>query len=230
MYRLYVKTHNKTGLKYLGKTSRKDWEKYSGSGTRWKNHLIKHGDNISTKIIFQTDDLEEFKKVATEYSEKWNIVESEDWANLKIEEGDGGWSHINAKGRWEGKNKVAWNKGKKLTPIEKEKLQHSYEKSATSRVGLKWWTNGTETIKSRECPGPEWKRGRSNHHITPDTRKKLSETSSGRKFTNRMQSDRSNIKRSKKMSKTKHYNNSKISIRVIPGTEPEGFVPGRLKR
>jgi hypothetical protein len=36
---LYVKTHNKTGLKYLGQTSQKDPHKYPGSGTRWRHHL-----------------------------------------------------------------------------------------------------------------------------------------------------------------------------------------------
>lgn len=90
MIYLYLKTHNQTGLKYLGKTESGDPYKYQGSGLHWKRHLKKHGDDVTTEILFQTEDREEFKRVAMEYSEKWNIVESTDFANLMPECGDGG--------------------------------------------------------------------------------------------------------------------------------------------
>ena len=38
VYHLYVKTHKKTGLKYLGQT-KKDPFQYSGSGHRWTKHI-----------------------------------------------------------------------------------------------------------------------------------------------------------------------------------------------
>ena len=38
MIYLYKKTHNKTGLKYLGKTISKDPYTYSGSGVYWTRH------------------------------------------------------------------------------------------------------------------------------------------------------------------------------------------------
>jgi hypothetical protein len=38
---LYVKTHNNTGMKYLGKTTKPDPHKYPGSGKRWTRHLKK---------------------------------------------------------------------------------------------------------------------------------------------------------------------------------------------
>ena len=41
MIYLYIKTHNVTGLKYLGKTTQ-DPYKYKGSGKRWTNHINKH--------------------------------------------------------------------------------------------------------------------------------------------------------------------------------------------
>ena len=50
IYHLYIKTHNKTGLKYLGKTSY-DPFKYKGSGTYWKRHIKKHGDDVITEIL-----------------------------------------------------------------------------------------------------------------------------------------------------------------------------------
>lgn len=92
VYYLYVKTHNKTGLKYLGQTS-SDPYKYKGSGKRWLNHLKKHGNDISTEILLETTDKSLIKEKGIEYSNLNNIVESREWANLKIEEGDGGWSH-----------------------------------------------------------------------------------------------------------------------------------------
>jgi hypothetical protein len=90
MIKLYVKTQNKTGLKYLGKTVQEDHDAYMGSGERWLNHLRKHGRDVSTEIVFQSENKEEIRQKGLELSEKWNIVKSDDWANIKPEEGDGG--------------------------------------------------------------------------------------------------------------------------------------------
>lgn len=48
---LYVKTHNVTGLKYLGKTTKQDPHKYSGSGKHWMRHLKVHGYDCTTTIL-----------------------------------------------------------------------------------------------------------------------------------------------------------------------------------
>lgn len=95
MIYLYVKTHRKTGLKYLGKTISKDPYNYPGSGTRWSNHLNVHGKDSETIILLATNDISELKETGIFFSKLWNVVESDEWANLKPEEGDGGWSHIN---------------------------------------------------------------------------------------------------------------------------------------
>lgn len=92
---LYVKTHNITGLKYFGKTIRKDPHKYKGSGKRWKNHIKKHGYNVTTDIIGEYTDIEQCKIHALKFSIDNNIVESNEWANLKNEVLDGGFDHIN---------------------------------------------------------------------------------------------------------------------------------------
>jgi len=86
---LYVKTHNKTGLKYLGKTTKKDPHKYKGSGVYWLKHIKKHGYDVTTKILFMTNDKIEFEKIALQYSHIYNIVKSKDWANLCEETGKG---------------------------------------------------------------------------------------------------------------------------------------------
>ena len=90
MIYLYVKIHNKTGLKYLGKTQKDDPHQYCGSGKYWLKHLNKHGYDYTTEIIFQTEDSEQFKEIALYYSKLWNIVENNEWANLMDETGTGG--------------------------------------------------------------------------------------------------------------------------------------------
>jgi hypothetical protein len=91
---LYMKTHNKTGLKYLGKTIRDPFV-YKGSGTIWLSHIKKHGYDITTEILKICETNEEIKEWGLYYSELWNIVNDRDergnktWANLKPEEGTG---------------------------------------------------------------------------------------------------------------------------------------------
>lgn len=88
-YHLYVKTHNKTGLKYLGRTGASDPHKYQGSGSYWKRHILQHGYNVTTDIIGTYSTIEELRKIGLYYSKLWNIVESDEWANLMEEAGDG---------------------------------------------------------------------------------------------------------------------------------------------
>jgi len=85
---LYKKTHRKTGLQYLGVTSQSDPYAYTGSGVRWKNHLNEHGYDCDTEILLETSSKEELKEVGLYYSNLWNIVESDSWANLIPEAGE----------------------------------------------------------------------------------------------------------------------------------------------
>jgi len=90
-YYLYIKT-SPLGLKYLGKTT-KDPYKYMGSGKLWLRHIKKHSlsyNDIKTEIIFSTTDLEDLKIKGIRISEELDIVKSIEWANLRIENGDGG--------------------------------------------------------------------------------------------------------------------------------------------
>ena len=96
IYYLYLKTHNITGLKYLGYTGRKDPYKYKGSGKKWISHINKHNYDVTTEILKECSSKNEIKEWGLYYSYLWNIVEARDdhgnkiWANLKLEEGDGG--------------------------------------------------------------------------------------------------------------------------------------------
>jgi hypothetical protein len=98
---LLVKTHNITGLKYLCKTSKKDYTKYTGSGLYWKDHLRLHGKNFTTELLRECKSNEEVKEWGQYYSNLWDVVNAKDssgkkiWANLVQEEGQGVLSETN---------------------------------------------------------------------------------------------------------------------------------------
>lgn len=83
---LYAKQHSVTGLKYFGKTTQNDPVKYLGSGKYWLRHIRKHGKEfVETLELYEFQDQEEATRFALEFSEKNQIVESKDWANLQDE-------------------------------------------------------------------------------------------------------------------------------------------------
>jgi hypothetical protein len=87
-YKLYLKEHLDTGLKYLGVTIQDDPHQYRGSGKHWKAHIAKHGYNVSTDVIFETEDHGLFKEWCVHVSNHLNVVESEEYANQIPETGD----------------------------------------------------------------------------------------------------------------------------------------------
>lgn len=94
IYYLYVKTHNITGLKYLGQTKQNPFL-YSGSGKDWKNHLKKYGTDVKTEVLFQCTNIRDRNYWGRYYSKYYNIVEAMDdfgnkiWANRIPETGGG---------------------------------------------------------------------------------------------------------------------------------------------
>lgn len=89
-YFLYIKTHTETNMKYLGYTSSKNPHSYKGSGKYWIRHIEKYGNKTTTEILLETENLQEIKEKGLYYSNLWDIVDSEEWANLKPETGQGG--------------------------------------------------------------------------------------------------------------------------------------------
>jgi hypothetical protein len=94
IYTLYVKTHNETGLKYLGQTSKEPF-KYCGSGVDWEKHLQQFGKDIHTEILLRTHNKDERNYWGRYYSTLWNVVGAMDdfgnkiWANRIPETGSG---------------------------------------------------------------------------------------------------------------------------------------------
>jgi hypothetical protein len=90
IYKRYLKTHNKTGLKYLGKTIKEDAHKYKDSGKYWVLHIKKHGYDVTTDILFETQSEDELEEKGLYYSDLWDVVNNPDFANLGKENGNGG--------------------------------------------------------------------------------------------------------------------------------------------
>ena len=85
---LYVKTHNVTGLKYFGKTTRlQKIHSYKGSGVHWVRHLKKHGPIYTTELLGIWQNQESLTKFSRKFSDENNIVKSLSWANMVLEEG-----------------------------------------------------------------------------------------------------------------------------------------------
>jgi hypothetical protein len=126
MIYLYVKTHNQTGLKYLGQTTAKDPHKYPGSGKYWKLHLKKHGPDFSTEILKECSTKHEVQHWGEYYSLLWNVVNDPAWANLKPETGEGGWpKRLNFSHTEETKKKIGITK--KGVPNPKNSIPRTEE-------------------------------------------------------------------------------------------------------
>lgn len=115
MFYLYLKTHNKTGLKYLGYT-KQDPHIYKGSGKYWSSHIKKYGYDVITEILFQSEDIDEISAKGSYYSKLWAIVENSEFANLCEEDGNRlfGRANINFRGHPQSKEtrlKISENNG-----------------------------------------------------------------------------------------------------------------------
>ena len=186
MHTLMVKTHRVTGLKYLCYTRKtgKAFDEYLGSGIEWKKHLAEHGELVDTEIIFQTEDVHEFKKIAIAKSIELNVVSSLEWANLKIEEGDGGdtvsskiWITDGNSDRYHNASDAipeGWRKGRSRCVFN----DSSKQKAFNARVNVKErglrikqaWDEGRVTRDHSKCG----KRGSENPACRPEVKAKIS--------------------------------------------------------
>lgn len=162
MFYLYVKTHNQTGLKYLGKTSKNPFT-YKGSGIYWKKHLLKHGNDVTTEILVECENDYEIKKWGLYYSNLWDIVNVRNengrkiWANQKSEIGDGTpsgkYHHLSRKNPdYDCTKHPNFGKKHKTPTIEKNRFSNSGINS--NQYGSKWINNGliNKKIKNDSLP------------------------------------------------------------------------------
>lgn len=191
---LYIKTHNITGLKYFGKTTN-DPFKYYGSGKYWLDHLKNHGYNITTEIIgYYTDELE-CTNAAIDFSNKNNIVESKEWANLIIENGlDGGNTNrknykphtLETKKKLQeaNKGKKPWNTGLTGITSGNRKPRSSETKSKLSALNkgkkLSEETKRKMSESKKGIPRPDVRERMSGRIVSEETKRKISEKQIGK--------------------------------------------------
>lgn len=157
---LYVKQHSITGLKYFGRTISKDPFKYKGSGDYWKLHIKKHGINhIKTIEIWGFDDQKLCSEFALKFSIENDIINSNEWANLILEDGTTG-----------------------LDRTFSKSSEESNIKRSKSMQGKCWWNNGRDQIRSITPPDWNWVRGRLKFKRKPpseESKEKISESLKG---------------------------------------------------
>ena len=141
---LYKKTHNITGLKYLGKTIAKDPHRYEGSGKHWRHHIKKHGYDVTTEILKECSSSEELTEWGLYYSNLWNIVESKEWANLRPEDGGFGPLPMTTK---EKISKAL--KGRSLSNETKQKMSNSKKGKAKPAIAPETKKKISNSLKNR---------------------------------------------------------------------------------
>lgn len=172
---LYIKKHNKTGLKYFGRTTSNDPVTYQGSGNYWRRHLKKHGNDVSTIWYHLYDNKEIIKEEALAFSNSHNIVDSTEWANLMPEDGING--------------SVVGRKTKPHSEETRRKISDAHKRRTTPRIRKPQSEETKEKIRlaiKNKGPRSEETRkkisiGNTGNIVSAETREKISNASKGRK-------------------------------------------------
>ena len=166
IYYLYIKTHNKTGLKYLGQTSTNNPYTYNGSGLDWKGHIKQFGNDISTEILAECKSKSELNSFGRFYSNYYKVTSAVDdygnriWANRIPETGGGGSPSCQTR------EKLRQSQlGKKKPPrnpehTEKIAMLLRGRKNPKTASGLRKWyrnnPNRTATIEKQAASITQW--------------------------------------------------------------------------
>lgn len=181
---LYIKTHKKTGLKYLGKTTRKDYHSYPGSGKRWIRHLKKHGFDYTTTILLATTCEQELKETGIFFSKFFNVVKNTEWANLVEESGSGGRTieHVNIEYRNK-RLKAALNTKEakeRRSEIQKARVEngtHHFTSTdfikKTAENSRKRVSNGTHNFLGENNPSHERIKNGTHHFLDKEKHKEM---------------------------------------------------------
>ena len=170
---LYIKEHESTGMRYFGKTTR-DPHKYLGSGKYWKYHLNQHGKNVKTVWAEKFDDAELCQEFAEFFSEFFDIVDSDAWANLIPEDSRGGGRQKGCKGTWAGKKR----------PEHAELMSAKMSGDKNPRYGQDPWNKGLTGIQTGPNPKkalPGEKNGMFGKTQSEETKQKMRDAWARRK-------------------------------------------------
>ncbi len=182
---LYIKQHTITGLKYFGKTNKKNPYKYLGSGKYWLRHINKHGkEYVITNQVFSFNTQEDCTNFALEFSRTNNIVESEEWANMIAENGIGGgatrghivYKETKIKISNANKGQVSWRKDKVFGPMSEENKQ----KISNANKGQIPWNRGKPHTEESKVKMSMARRGKPGRIWTEEQKLKMSIAKKGK--------------------------------------------------
>lgn len=183
---LYIKQHNITGLKYFGKTT-KDPMNYKGSGKYWKDHIKKHGNDVTTIWCELFTDKSTLTEYALTFSEKHNIIDSAEWANLIFENGIDGNVPGN-KASEETRKKLsashkghpAWNKGIPRSQDVKDAVSKANKGRVAWNKGIPRDDKIKEAVSKANKGKTAWNKGKAR---TEEEKQKMREGWAKRKET-----------------------------------------------
>ena len=172
---LLVMSHNVTGLKYFCKTSDlRNIYNYKGSGLYWKRHLVKHGKDITVGVMGFYTDYQRCRNAALKFSQENDIVNSDAWANLVLENG--------TDGALNGSDNPFY--GKSHTPemtehLRQQKIGKSVNKGAYRSPEQR--SKISASLKGRK--NPTVAKALTGRTLSEETRKKISIAGKGRKHS-----------------------------------------------
>ena len=172
---LLVMSHNVTGLKYFCKTADlRNVYNYKGSGLYWKKHINKHGKDVTVGVMGFYTDYQRCRDAALKFSQENDIVNSDAWANLVLENGTDG-ALNGSDNAFYGKthtDEVKQSMRQKRLGVSVNKgAYRSPENRAKISASLKGRKN---SVVSKALFGRK---------LSEETRKKISESGKGKKFT-----------------------------------------------
>lgn len=184
MIYLYIKTHNKTGLKYLGKTVQDPFT-YKGSGKRWINHIKKHGNDVTTEVVGTYETIDDLRSDSIIISEKYNIVNSNEWANLRPETGDGGdtssyidYSKLNRGKGLTYEQRYGGEKAEELKRLRKQQLGKNSSNRKGKTLADIYGTERAEQITKANSEKHQEKRG----PYSEERKRNISEAKKGKSY------------------------------------------------
>jgi group I intron endonuclease len=198
---IYITTNLINGKRYLGqKKFYRNWKTYLGSGQAFKKAVKKYGEeNFSKNIIYICYSADELDQIEYDLSVFFNVVESDDWYNLKY---GGRTMHgyspsleTRAKISKANKGKPAPNKGIPMSEETKRKQSEaqSGDKSSwygrhhteESKIKIRESRIGTTATEETKVKMKKAQMGDKNHfygkHHSEESKKKMSEAKQGTK-------------------------------------------------
>lgn len=206
VFYLYHKISSK-GLNYLGITHKNPY-KYWGSGVYWKKHLKAHNvkiNEIQTLILFETTNYYELCERGRYYSELYDIVNSDEWANLIPETGEK--SVLGMKHSEETKKKISEiHKGRfcgeKNPMFGKTVSQETRDKISEANIGKKR-TEDTKNKIRKKLIGNKHTLG---HKHSKEIRDRISRSNIGKHNISKSEEEKIKMRERSRGRKNNNYN------------------------